>query len=101
MFLANQGNSDHKYVWVDPWDEGQCIGEETASLKSPLPLGAVYLMDDIKSIEQESTVCRAQITQLEELADAQTKGQELTLSEGLHVRCMAMCFTGILFLALT
>lgn len=42
MFLANQGSSDHKYVWVDLWDEEQCIGEETASLKSLLPLGAVY-----------------------------------------------------------
>ena len=69
MFLSNQGNSDHMYVWVDPWNEGQCIGEETTFLKSPWPLGVVYLMDDIKSIEQESTVCKAQMTQLEELVD--------------------------------
>lgn len=59
MFRANQGNSDHKYVWVDPWDEEWCIGEEMASLKSLMPLGAVYLMDGSKSVAQESTVCKS------------------------------------------
>ena len=58
-------------------------------------------MDDLKYVAQESTVCRAQITQLEELADAQVKGQKLTLTQGLHVKCMAMYFTDAIFLALT
>lgn len=58
-------------------------------------------MDDIKSIEQESTVCKAQITQLEELVDAQDKGQDLTLTESLYIKHMATCFRGTIFLALT
>ena len=69
IFPINQGHFDHKCLWVDPWNEGKCLGEETALLKSLLPLGADYLMDDLKATEQESTVCTAQITQLEELAD--------------------------------
>lgn len=57
IFPTNQGHFDHKCVRVDPWDEeGKRSGEETAPLKSPLPLGAVYLMDDSKATEQQSTV---------------------------------------------
>lgn len=57
IFPTNQGHFDYKCVRVDPWDEeGKRSGEETAPLKSPLPLGAVYLMDDSKATEQQSTV---------------------------------------------
>lgn len=61
---------------TDPWDKRKYIREETVSLKNLLPLGAVYLMDDSETVEQESTVCKAQTTQLEELV----KARQLTLA---------------------
>lgn len=33
IYLTIQGNFDHKYVRVDPWDKGKYIREETVSLK--------------------------------------------------------------------
>lgn len=70
IYLTIQGNFNRKYGRVDRWDKGKCIREETGSLKSLLPLGAVYLMDDSETVEQASTVCKAQTTQLGELVKA-------------------------------
>lgn len=101
VFLPDQGNPAHRDVGVGPWDERKCVREETASFKSLLPLGAVYLKNDSKTIEQESAVCKAQITQLKELDNAWDKRQELTSVQPWHVRSMATCLAGTIIIALT
>lgn len=77
IYLTIQGNFDHKYVRADPWDKMKYIKEETVFLKNLLPLGAVYLMDDSETVEQESTVGKAQTTQLEELVKAWDRAGKL------------------------
>ena len=103
IFPTNQGHFDHKCVRVDPWDEEEKrSGEETAPLKSLLPLGAVYLMDDSKATEQQSTVFKKlRYHSWKSWLMCGAGDRKPTWGLAPRVKCRVPCFTGRFLSALT